>query len=114
MEYYFIKEVRAFLNAKKRDKNITLARFSGDPKYYEIVNALYGMKTASADYQHVVADRLSMCNCIYIWHNDGNTVLVCDYVDDFIFGGSSNETTFSKLSEFRTIVRAEWTLGHGD
>ena len=113
MEYYFIDEVRAFLNAKKRDKNITLARFSGDPKYYQIVNALYGMKTASADYQHVVADRLksigftrlSMCNCIYIWHNDGNTVLVYDYVDDFIFGGNSNEITFSKLSEFRTIVR---------
>jgi hypothetical protein len=28
-----------------------------------------------------------------------------DYVDDFIFGGDSNEITFSKLSEFRTIVR---------
>ncbi len=71
------------------------------------------MKTASADYQHVVADRLksigftrlSMCNCIYIWHDDGNTVLVYDYVDDFIFGGNSNEITFSKLSEFRTILR---------
>jgi len=34
MDYYFIDEVRAFLNAKKRDTNITLARFSGDPKYY--------------------------------------------------------------------------------
>jgi hypothetical protein len=59
MEYYFIDEVRVFLNGKKRDKNITLARFSRDPKYYQIVNALYGMKTASADYQDVVADRLN-------------------------------------------------------
>ena len=75
MDYYFIDEVRAFLNAKKRDNIITLAKFSGDPKYYEIVNALYGMKTASADYQNVVMERLlslgfkrlSMCNCIYAW-----------------------------------------------
>ena len=65
------------------------------------------MKTASADYQYVVAGRLksigftrlSMCNFMQIWHNDGNTVLVYDYVDN------SNEITFSKLSEFRTIVR---------
>ena len=42
---------------------------------------------------------------MYIWHNDGNTVLVYDYVDDFIIGGNNNEITFSKLSEFRTIVR---------
>jgi hypothetical protein len=31
---------------------VALARFSGDPKYYQIVNALCGMKIASADYQH--------------------------------------------------------------
>ena len=113
MDYYFIDEVRAFLNAKKRDKNITLAKFSGDPKYYEIVNALYGMKTASADYQNVVMERLlslgfkrlSMCNCIYEWYGEGNTVLVYDYVDDFVFGGNSTEVTFSKLSEFRAIVK---------
>ena len=113
MDYYFIDEVRAFLNAKKRDKNITLAKFSGDPKYYEIVNALYGMKTASADYQNVVMERLlslgfkrlSMCNCIYEWYGEGNTVLVYDYVDDFVFGGNSTEVTFRKLSEFREIVK---------
>ena len=113
MDYYFIDEVRAFLNAKKRDNIITLAKFSGDPKYYEIVNALYGMKTASADYQNVVMERLlslgfkrlSMCNCIYAWYSEGNTVLVYDYVDDFVFGGNSTEVTFRKLSEFRAIVK---------
>ena len=113
MDYYFIDEVRAFLNAKKRDNIITLAKFSGDPKYYEIVNALYGMKTASADYQNDVMERLlslgfkrlSMCNCIYAWYSEGNTVLVYDYVDDFVFGGNSTEVTFRKLSEFRAIVK---------
>jgi hypothetical protein len=113
MDYYFIDEVKAFLNAKKRDTNITLARFSGDPKYYEIVNALYGMKTASADYQNVVVERLSslgfkrlsMCNCIYIWYSEGETVLIYDYVDDFIFGGTNNEITLRKLTDFRAIVK---------
>ena len=71
------------------------------------------MKTASADYQNVVMERLlslgfkrlSMCNCIYEWYGEGNTVLVYDYVDDFVFGGNSTEVTFSKLSEFRAIVK---------
>jgi len=65
------------------------------------------MKTASADYQNVVVERLlssgfkrlSMCNCIYIWYIEGETVLIYDYVDDFIFGGTSNEITLQKLTD---------------
>ena len=72
-DYYHIDEVRAFLNAPKQDNHITFAKFSGDPKYYEIKGALYGMKTASRDYQDTVAERmlqlgfqrLHMCSCIY-------------------------------------------------
>ena len=57
-DYYHVDEVRAFLNAMTQDKHTTYVKYSGDPKFYEILGALYGMKTASRDYQDLVASRM--------------------------------------------------------
>ena len=111
-DYYHIDEVRAFLNAPKQDNHITFAKFSGDPKYYEIKGALYGMKTASRDYQDTVAERmlqlgfqrLHICSCIYYREKNNNCVWVYDYVDDFICGGTANESTLEFISEFRMLA----------
>ena len=50
-DFYHIDENRAFLNAPKWYQIKTIARIPGDPSYYEILNALYGLKTSSHDYQ---------------------------------------------------------------
>jgi hypothetical protein len=112
-DYYHVDEVRAFLNAKKKDPRPTLVKFSGDQKYYEIVGALYGTKTAPRDYQEDVAtrftnlgyERLSMCSCIYLKRLPDAVVFVYDYVDDFVFGGSSTEVTEQCVAEFQSLTK---------
>jgi hypothetical protein len=98
-DYYHVDEVRAFLNALKQDQHKTYAKYSGDSTFYEIIGALYGMKTASRDYQDLVAtrmeqfgfSRLHMCSCIYIKHDTQlkTFILIYDYVDDFVIGGNN-------------------------
>jgi hypothetical protein len=113
MDYYFTDEHRAFLSADRTDKNLIFAKFSGDPKFYEIVNALYGMKTASRDHQQGVCkkleslgfQRMEMCSCIYKSEGDGYLILVYVYVDDFIFGGTCNDGNLSKIAAFRQLAQ---------
>lgn len=109
MDYYVIDQVRAFLSAKKRDEHVTYAKFSGDSKFYEILHALYGMKTASRDHQLSVVElltelgfeRLAMCASIYKYKTEDFCILVYVYVDDFIFAGSCNEKTMEYITRFR-------------
>lgn len=111
MDYFVIDQVRAFLSAKKRDDNVTYAKFSGDHKFYEILNALYGMKTASRDHQLSVVElltslgfqRLAMCASIYKLEGDGFCIIAYVYVDDFIFGGSCNTQTLGVIEAFRKV-----------
>ena len=113
-EYYHVDEIRAFLNAPKRDiENKVYCRFSGDSKFYEIVKAVYGLKTASREYQDTVADRmvnilgfqrLHMSSCIYVKVVGNDMLIVYAYVDDFIIGGSCNELTLEFISGFREIA----------
>eukprot|EP01036_Dinobryon_divergens_P033627 gene33627-43460_t len=58
-DYWHLDEKRAFLTAEKTDKHITLARILGDPNYYEILKAVYGLKTSSHDYQQKVIARMT-------------------------------------------------------
>ena len=83
-DYYHIDEIRAFLSAEKQEEAKIFARFTGDDNYYEIVKALYGLKTASKDYQDSVVKRLSslgfqrlhMCSCIFNKKDkNGNIIL---------------------------------------
>jgi hypothetical protein len=113
-DFFHIDEQRAFLNARKQDHYKTFAKFSGDTKFYDIVGAVYGTKTASRDYQDLVASRminlnfkrLHMCSCIYYKYNniDKTVIFVYDYVDDFICGGNSTTATLNFINEFRTMV----------
>ena len=61
-DFYHIDENRAFLNAPKLDQIKTIARIPSDPKYYEILNALYGLKTSSHDYQEKNVKRMEINN----------------------------------------------------
>ena len=110
-DYSHIDEVRAFLKAPYKGKNRAFVKFRGGSNYYEILGALYGLKTAPRDYQDEVARRLKtlgftrlvMCSCIYIMRRDNDIVIVYDYVDDFIFTGSSRSVIENVITEFRTI-----------
>ena len=59
-DFYHIDENRAFFNAPKLDKIKTIARIPGDPAYYEIFNALYGLKSSSHDYQEKNVMRMDL------------------------------------------------------
>jgi hypothetical protein len=41
-----IDENRAFLNAPKLDQIQTIARIPGDPSFYKVIYALFGLKTS--------------------------------------------------------------------
>jgi hypothetical protein len=100
-EYYHLDEERAFLNApyKNRDVKPTYLILSGNPEYYKVVNAVYGMKDAPRNYQDMQHDRLTklgfkrlmMSHCIYVKHDMNNFILTYVYVDNFIITGSDEK-----------------------
>jgi hypothetical protein len=100
-DYWHLDEKRAFLTADKTDKYITLARILGDPNYYEILKAVYGLKSSSHDYQQKVIalmtklgfTRLHVCSSIFYKYEKGKLCIVFDYVDDFVFTGNDNAYT---------------------
>ena len=112
-DYWHLDEKRAFLTAEKTDKYITLARILGDPNYYEILKAVYGLKTSSHDYQQKVIarmtqlgfTRLHICSSIFYKYENGQLCIVFDYVDDFVFTGNDNTFTLALITEFRKLAQ---------
>ena len=110
-DYAHIDEIRAFLKAPYKGKNKAFVKFRGGSQYYEVLGALYGLKTAPRDYQEEVAKRLEsigftrlvMCSCIYIMKRDEDIVIIYDYVDDFIFTGNNRVLTEKVIAEFREL-----------
>ena len=110
--YAHVDEIRAFLNAGYKGKNKVFTKFRGENKYYEVLGALYGLKTSPKDYQDTVADRLvslgytrlHMCGCIYLGISGTDIVIIYDYVDDFVFAGSSRAVVQAKIDEMRVVT----------
>lgn len=110
--FYVLDEIRAFLNAPKQDNNRVFTKFDGNPLYFEIVKSVYGQKDASRNYQDEVArrmaslgfERLHMCSCIYVKRIGQDVVLVYDYVDDFIAGGSNDDETKLFVRQYRELT----------
>jgi len=111
-DFYHIDENRAFLNAPKLDQIKTIARIPGDPEYYEILNALYGLKTSSHDYQEKNVKRmeinnftrLHLCSSIYYKFEDNQLCIVYAHMDDFIFGGTNDAYTQQQIMDFRKLA----------
>jgi hypothetical protein len=108
-DFYHINENRAFLNASKLK---TIARIPGDPAYYEILNALYGLKTSSHDYQEKNVmrmdlnkfTRLHLFSSIYYKFEDGKLCIMYAHVDDFLFGGTDNNYTQQQIIDFHKLA----------
>ena len=118
-EYIHIDEIRAFLNAPYKGEKKVFTRLKGDKKTYEVIGALYGLKTSPRDYNSVVAERLKdmgysrlhLCSCIYIKREGDSLVIVFDFVDDFIVTSNRTESILTFISEFReraNTTEPEW------
>ena len=110
-DFYHCDEKRAFLSAKYAGDIPVFARLG--PAFYRVAGALYGLKASPRHYQKEVLDRLTgsmeftrlgLCSCIYVRQVSGYTVLVFDYVDDFIWSGTDSVTTEKIIAAFRTIA----------
>ena len=77
-----------------------------------ILNAIYGLKTFSHEYQHTVPQRIAhlnfirlhICSSIFNKYEDRKHCLVYAYVDDFIFGGNDELHTLSQTAAFRALA----------
>ncbi len=109
--YFHVDEIRAFLNAPYKGGNKpVITKFRGDNNnYFEVLGALYGLKSSPRDYQKVVIDRLlsigfkklAFCACIFVYKQDDNVVFIYDFVDDFIVTGNNYECVVRKINELR-------------
>jgi len=109
-EYVHVDEKRAFLSAQYKGDKPAFTRLRGNSEYYQVLGALYGLKTSPKDYQTKVAERfialgytrLAMCGCIYTKRVGEDLVIVYAFVDDFIFTGSTNRSVIeAELATFR-------------
>jgi len=104
-DYAHVDEIRAFLNAPYNNKKRAFTKFRGDDNWYEILCALYGLRTSAKDYQDTVEHRMLMigfkrlllCGCIYVYV-EGNDIV---FVDDFIFTGNKRSLIEQKINEFK-------------
>ena len=111
-DFYHLDEVRAFLNVSKSDKESTYAKFSGSKTIYEIMGALYGLKTSPRDYTDAVEKRmlslgfkrLHIAACIYYREHEGKKLWAYCYVDDFVCGGNNIQFTNQFIEDFRKVT----------
>jgi len=112
-DYCHIDEKRAFLNAPYRGDDTVYARLRGDPNYYKILGALYGLKTSPRHYSVNSAERmlalgfkrLHMCSCIFVrYDDDGDVVFAYVFVDDYVPCGNNRSKTELFVSEFMKVV----------
>ena len=107
-----IDESRAFLNSKYMGNKKIYTKLRESREYYEVVGALYGLRTSPKDYQNTVKKRMVdngytdnvICPCIYYKEVDGYEVLVCIYVDDYIFTGSNTTVVLEEIRKLREQV----------
>ena len=110
-EFVHIDEKRAFLQAEKLGEKC-YTKIPGSSDYYEIVGALYGLKSSPKDYQIKVIERLKkmgfiqlqMSSCIFVKRTERGIVIIYNFVDDQIIGGNNIELIQEYLTEYRLTV----------
>ena len=122
MDFAFLDELRAFLNAEKNDKEEILIRFRGDSQKYRVLKALYGLRGSPKDYSLKVKKRLleleyrpltTGSQCLYykvageIQKNGEmipNLILVFHHVDDFAVGAFSMVGLDEELTKLTSVI----------
>jgi len=109
-DFYLVDEIRAFLTARYSGKTRMMARMRGDSRFWEVLGALYGLKTSPKDYNASLVLRMveklgfkpfKLSKCIFFKETDRGIIFVYHFVDDFLVTGSCAE----ELREFLLIFR---------
>jgi len=108
-----IDEIRAFLNAKYKGDSKVYAKMKGSDRYYEVLKALYGLRSSPRDYGDEVKERLEslgfraliMSPKLYVLQDMTNDsiLIVYDFVDDFIFTSNNTTVLEDMVVLFRTM-----------
>lgn len=108
-----IDEVRAFLNATYKGDKPVYTKMKGDDKYYEVLKALYGLKSSPKDYNTEVKAKLTgmgftpllLSSQLYIFKDEtGGLVIIYDFVDDFVITGNKLSSIMSFIDRFRKVT----------
>lgn len=109
-----VDEVRAFLNAEYTGETKVYAKLKGDRRYYEVLKALYGLKTSPRHYNEVVVKRLKELGFTHVHCSPqlfilrdittGSLVVIYDFVDDFVITGSNIGDIRNFVDVFTTIA----------
>lgn len=116
-DWCHVDEDRAFLNADRQDEIPLFARMKGSKDWFQIIRALYGLKTSTRDHAASAAVRLEkmgfkrkgMCMNIFSKHfvnADGSTrvVHVYQYVDDYFFAGNLKSDVEEAVLLFKSKI----------
>ena len=111
LRWYFVHldETRAFLSARYSGKKKVIAQVSGMDESFDILGALYGLRTSPRDYRMAVLKRLKemgfrqaqTSSCIF---TNCKGVVVFDFVDDFVMGGKDKVEVEEVVNQYRTLA----------
>jgi hypothetical protein len=111
-DYYLVDEIRAFLSARYTGSTRMMARMRGDGRFWEVLGALYGLKTSPKDYNSSLVLRMveklgfksfKLSKCIFFKETERGIIFVYHFVDDFLFTGSCKEELEDFIVKFREI-----------
>ena len=105
-ELVHLDETRAFLSSEYKGTVPVVASIGGVPGMWSVKGALYGLRTSPRHYREEVLKRLAemgfvpmeKCMCIFL----KGSVIVFEFVDDFIISGPIKEEVVSAIGEYRS------------
>ena len=113
-DFVHVDEVRAFLNAEYKGERKVFAKLKHGSEYYQVLKALYGLRTSPRDYQEDVMARLKTLGFhplalsphlqVLRCEKTGAVTIVFMWVDDFIITGNSREAMDAMVAQFRTLA----------
>jgi hypothetical protein len=104
-----LDETRAFLSSRYSGETRVVAKVGGMNESWDVIGALYGLRTSPRDYRREVLKRLNgmgfvqaqACSCIF--RNDQG-VIIFDFVDDFVMGGKNKCAVEEAVRKYRTLA----------
>eukprot|EP00981_Chlorochromonas_danica_P002182 scaffold435_cov174-Ochromonas_danica.AAC.2 len=119
-----IDEVRAFLSASYKGSKPVFTKHTKGDEYFQVIGALYGLKSSPKDYNDDVKQRLhtmgfsaiAMSQCIFTKRiTSSESLIVFVYVDDFVCTGASRSLIEEHfITPFRQLAKTtepDWVLG---
>ena len=113
-DFYLVDEIRAFLSARYTSSTRMFAKIRGDGRFWEVLGALYGLKTSPKDYNTSLVLRMveklgfkpfKLSKCIFVKETKNGIIFVYHFVDDFLITGSCAEELMEFILLFREVFK---------